>query len=208
MLGKGGYVRCKGIDIVFSCFSKGQYRLSDNDVIGIGSERCCYSIKEKSLCVKVAHGKGERYKSQNKKEYEYYQLLESRGVDFSRLPRCYGWLWTNKGKGLVFEMVVDEDGSLSLTLEEYINRYGWSDTVANELQNLRSYLLKNCIIVCDLKERNVICQKKNNGDFVFKLIDGVGSRDAVPLANYVKFFARRKILRHWSRFEKRISGFK
>lgn len=177
--------------------------LAQEDLIASGSERDCYLLPGyKSLCVKIQHGREGKF-GQNREEYKYYKRLVRRGIDWSRVARCYGWVETNLGKGLVFELVYDSDGTPSIKFQDYIERNGVNDEIKLELKKLKNYLLLNNIVVCDLKKSNILCQNVVGRPFL-KLVDGVGNRDYIKLANWFSYWAKKKIERHWVRFEKKL----
>lgn len=179
--------------------------LSASDFIASGSERDCYVLSEnEDFCVKVSHHR-DRNKRQNYNDYKYYCRLSKKLEDWSRVAICYGWVSTNKGEGLVFDLVKDFDGSPSVTLDKYIGKYGLSEEVKKELKELRNYLILNNIIVCDLRDRNIACQVGHNG-LCLKLIDGVGNRDYFKICDWWGFLGRRKIERHWRKLERHIGN--
>lgn len=181
--------------------------LKEDDAFASGSERICYilAIHEKIYCIKITY-RGNRKNKQNEKEYSYYSFLKNSGVDTSRLLNCHGWLNTNKGKGLLFDLVVDFCGGVASTLESYLDRYGIDKKLENELILLKNYIIKNNIIVCDLKEKNILVQWVSKEEFTLRVIDGVGNKDLFKIASYWKFIGRKKIIRHWDRFYKRIEN--
>src|SRR5690554_6890407 len=124
-------------------FSEKCFFLKSEDFFSSGSERDCYRLPGyQSLCVKIQHGREGKFR-QNVQEYKYYKRLVKRGIDWSRITRCYGWVNTNLGKGLVFELVCDSNGEPSVTLKQYIQQNGFSDEVNHELKSLKEYLLEN-----------------------------------------------------------------
>lgn len=176
--------------------------LRSSDLIASGSERDCYFFpKNEDLCVKVTHAR-DRDKSQSQSDYKYYARLSKKLIDWSRVARCHGWVVTNKGDGLVFDLVKDVDGTPSMMLDKYLKLHGTNDEVMKELKELRQYLIINNIMVCDLRDRNIACQAGRDG-LCLKLIDGVGNRDFIKLCDWWGFLGKRKINRHWKKLEKR-----
>lgn len=185
-------------------FSEEMFFLKSEDFFSSGSERDCYALPGyESLCVKIQHGREGKF-GQNIQEYKYYKRLARRGIDWSRIARCYGWVETNLGRGLVFEFVCDSDGTPSIRLQEYMERHGLDRRIKVELKYLKEYLLINSIVMCDLKTTNLLCQNVNESPFV-KIIDGVGDRDYIKLSNCFPYWGRKKIERHWERFEARLN---
>lgn len=185
-------------------FSEETFFLKDEDLFSSGSERDCYPLPgHASLCVKIQHGRESKF-GQNIQEYKYYKKLEERGIDWSRIARCQGWVETNLGKGLVFDFVCDPDGAPSIRFQEYMERYGLDRRIKVELESLKEYLLANNVVMCDLKTTNLLCQNVNGNPFI-KIIDGVGNRDYIKFSNWFPFWGKKKIERHWGRFEVRLN---
>lgn len=188
-----------------SYFSKSFLRLESCGLIASGSERECYILPGyENLCVKVSHSR-DRYKNQNNNDYKYYALLSKKKVNWGRLAKCHGWIATDRGCGLVFDLIKDADESPSIMLDQYLKVHGLNDEVVRELGELREYLLLNNIIVCDLRDRNIACQMRRDG-MTLKLIDGVGNRDFIKFCDWSRFLGRQKINRHWKKFEKHVEA--
>ena len=80
-------------------------------VVGVGRHRACYiHPADTSKCIKVVHNPGEHAFQEIKRELAYYKHLESYLKDWSGLPRFYGEVETNLGRGFVYDRIVDFDG--------------------------------------------------------------------------------------------------
>src|SRR3546814_19909871 len=85
------------------------------EVIGTGNDRECWRHPlNRSLCVKVA--KPEQERTQNEIDYHYGRHLARHSVAGRYLPRVHGWVETNRGRGLVVDLVQQPDGPPSPTL--------------------------------------------------------------------------------------------
>lgn len=52
-----------------------------------------------------------------------------------------------------------------------------------------------------IKSKNILYQQQDNpNQNTLWLVDGVGNANFMPLANYVRYLGRKKILRRWRRF--------
>ena len=180
--------------------------LDSSLLIGTGSNRACYRHPDdENKCIKVTlQGKLPR-RHQNPREFKYYRLLEKRGIDWEQIARCYGWVETNLGMGLVFRRVIAHDGSSLPNLQQACEQ-GWveRDHLFNELQSLKNWLMKHAIIVSDLKLENMIYVPHNEPGRRIVLVDGVNNRNAIKLANYLFPLARSKMRRVWDRFSRRL----
>lgn len=177
-------------------------KLTSDLFIAKGTERNCYiHPNESKLCVKVSHS---HVKKQHNQELSYINfLLKKNKLPCDFFPNFYGTIETNQGEGLVFERIYNEDGSTIENLKLFIKHNGFSEQLENALIYLKSALLKQNIIVRDLRMINVLVKKIDN-EIKLIIVDGIGNSDFIPLANYVDWYSQKKIQRHWARFEKNI----
>lgn len=177
--------------------------------IGAGNERICYAHPDNpNLCIKVYHSMDEILKhtkvvrQQNEMEHYYFDKLAQRHVPFLYIPKCHGWVETTLGKGLVFDRVIDEDGSPSQPLTQLLAQGVVSQQEAKQfLEQIQQYLLKYAIAVCDVSPGHILMQKQD-GQWVPKVIDGIGSRYndwKLYLLTYVHVMARRKTRVLWQK---------
>ena len=121
------------------------------------------------------------------------------------LPKFYGYIETNRGKGAVFELIRDHQGEISKTLEQYFStdngtRLNYQD-LSQALLSLRKYLLQWKIVTMSLKPYNIVYKKINESEGILVVIDNIGNSDFIPICNFVDWMAIRKINRKWQRFE-------
>lgn len=179
--------------------------LENHLLVGRGTERLCYRHPHNSeLCVKVTHNH-KNDKQQNVKDYHYYRKLEKRGIDWSHLPRCHGWVETSLGLGLVFDLLQDTEGKplQSITHIMADQRIDYSD-LEEPLEQLKNYLKNNIIFTSDLRENNIVCLIKNGKPSHLYIIDGLGDRDFIKLAAVLPPLGKAKVDRQWRRFMKRM----
>lgn len=175
--------------------------LNAGDIVGKGSERCCYVHPGNAdRCIKVAY-RASRNDKQNRNEIKYLKRLQRNRIDWSHIPRCHGWVETSVGVGLVYDYFHTEDGLPMPGIGRLVTqgRITRSDLAA-PLEQLRQYLLSNRIVVRDLKPSNVVCDADAGDSLRLYLIDGIGNGDFVKVADYIPIYARTKIERHWRRF--------
>jgi hypothetical protein len=180
--------------------------LDKSSLVGKGLHRECYKHPEnENLCIKVTvHGNN----IESLREIKYYKHLEKRDVPLDMIPRYYGEIETNLGKRSVFDLVMDYNDTVSKTLVYYFSSDDKTDEHYNGLSEslyfLKDYLLRHQIITLTLNPKNIACQKINVRNFRLFIIDNIGNSDFIPICNYSKYFAQKKILRKWNRFEKNI----
>jgi hypothetical protein len=177
--------------------------LDKSSFVGKGLHRECYRHPEnKNLCIKVVVS-GNADESQREKRY--CRHLEKRGISWDMIPKFYGDIETNLGLGSVFDLVLDHDGEVSKTLEYYLSSNKKTeehyDGLSNSLFLLKDYLLQQQIITMTLKPKNISCKKMKSGSFRLFVIDNIGNSDFIQICSYSKYFAKKKMLRKWKRFE-------
>ncbi|EGA70892.1 hypothetical protein VISI1226_16673 [Vibrio sinaloensis DSM 21326] len=175
--------------------------LDDKLLLGQGNERECYvHPDDQALCIKV-YKPDMIVRSQNSIEYFYLKYLELKKVPFTHIPKCYRWIDTNKGKGLLIERILDGDGTPSLSMIEAIQKELVTKEVAKQLLvQLGDYLIKHRICISDINVDQVLLKNVNN-QWVPMIIDGIGSRyfytPKLPLIMLFPSFALRKTKTNW-----------
>lgn len=177
-------------------------QLSNKYLIGEGSKRKCYQHPEiPELCVKVAIKPTIKRRDQNRGEMIYYELLEKRGVSWDRVAKCYGWIQTNLGQGLVFELIRDKQNRPLPNLEQQLKANNVDkEEVSRELKSLKQWIIRSAVIVHDLSLANIVYNPDRPEGKRLILVDGVINRNLVKLASYIAFLARNKMERSWKRF--------
>lgn len=154
-----------------------------------------------SKCVKVVVLRGEE---ETRREQAYYRFLQRRNIDWNSLPQFYGNEDTNMGPGAVFDLIRDDDGQVSKTLEFYLDNLSSTpepvESISQALLSLKWDLLEQNIITMTLKPKNMVVQRRNDGMRCL-IIDNIGNSDIVPISSYVRFFGRKKIERKWGKFK-------
>ncbi len=180
--------------------------------IGSGSERSVYvHPDDPNKLVKVIHP--NRKNLQTKRETNAYKRLLKRLPNteeaWRHLPRFYGMQDTNLGKGQVVETIRDFDGEISKTFQLYLEQNG-TECYRTELEQLKSYLLKYCIIFNhDISSPvNLVLQRIDESQQVLVIIDALGDHTAIKILNAIPSLARQKIIRRWDRFENSLLKFK
>ena len=177
--------------------------LESSSLIGRGLRRECYiHPKDGNKCIKVVIAGDDK---ETIREQSYYLLLEKRNISWKMLPKFYGNIETNRGKGAVFDLIRDYQGEISKTLEQYFStdnetRLNYQD-LSQALLALRKYLLQWKIVTISLKPQNIVYKKLNESEGILVVIDNIGNSDFIPICNFVDWMAIRKINRKWQRFE-------
>lgn len=185
--------------------------LNDSHYIGEGNYRICFAHPtDKNKVIKVPkHAKlhykdqnsRERHRDQNRIEYSFMKHFHG---DASRLVRCYGWVRTNKGKGLMFDRVKNYDGSPSETLESAVqnNRLPLKQQKAL-IKELQQYVFDNRVLISDAGMSNLMVQYTAPNEPHLVFIDGLGSKKyGLRFLMRQKFWSlgRRKSYKAWKGF--------
>jgi hypothetical protein len=172
--------------------------------IGAGQERICYRHPvDPGKVVKIQ--KSEVVK-QTRREIKFYQRLQRRNMaNFSHLPRFYGQVETNLGRGFVVDLVSDYDGTVSRSLYWYFKRGYPIEEFMPYLEEFRRYLIENMIVFSvDMGRFNVLFNRISNSEARLVVIDGLGNHSAINWPDSIPCFARNKIRRRWERFISRL----
>ena len=176
--------------------------LEPRHLIGKGLHRECYAHPcDEGKCVKIAYA---GHHAETLREQRYYRLLDERAASWNNLSRYYGETHTNLGRGTVFQLIRDEDGAVSKTLQQYLTLpTGGGGIIINELihavQELCDYMFDQRIITMTLKAKN-ICYQRRAPRPRLVLVDSLGNSDFIPLCSHVGYLAHIKIRRRWRRF--------
>ena len=177
--------------------------LDESAPVAIGEHRKIFEHpKDKNLCIKVIWLGGLE---ETQREEKHYRLLEKRNISWTLLARFYGFVETNLGQGAIFDLIRDYDGGLSRSLAYYLASNTLDEahqlSLVNAFVPLKEYLCRYRVITMMLKSQNIVFRKVSEVEGDLVLIDSVGNSDLLPICDYSAFFARRKILRKWRRFE-------
>jgi len=184
--------------------------IDNHNFVGKGSHREVYRHPEnQNLCIKIIVD-GSSHSRPNRREISYHRHLERRGIAWDMIPKYHGDITTNLGIGSVFDLVSDHDGAVSKTLGYYLSSNDVTeahyDGLSRSLFLLKDYLLRYRIITKTLEHRNIVCQRNKSGIFRLSVIDSVVNLDFIPICNYIRFLAEKKIHRRWKRFERNLLG--
>ncbi|MDR0677044.1 MAG: PhoP regulatory network YrbL family protein [Elusimicrobiota bacterium] len=145
-----------------------------------------------------------KFFGENRREEKYYKILNKKNAEiFNYIPKLYGWIDTNLGKGLLFEYI---DNAISL--KDYIEKFGIDDFIVTEFKNFFKIILKNNVQVRDQNIYNYLVQNIDSdtneivrgGGYKLKLIDGLGIHHLIPIYNYNKNWGRKGIIKRLNIF--------
>lgn len=188
--------------------------LDKNDLLSKGSERACYTHpSDDNKLIKIIYTKNIGY-NQNDLEYKYYNYLKKSKVSFNNISKCFGWVETNIGRGLLFQKIKNYDNSISKEFRYYIKNNIFLDEEEKELLcELKYYLKKNKILFIDATTINVLCQETSKGVYKLIIIDGlggkrVGIKSNLYLIPILSSYTAYKIKKQWKIFIRNIENVK
>ncbi|MEV9499877.1 YrbL family protein [Aliarcobacter butzleri] len=157
--------------------------LIDNLFIKKGTGRVVYLHPyDNSKIIKISIEK-KLYRDQNIIENIYYSYLFKRNIPMNNIAKCYGYVNTNLGKGLVFDKVCDYTGVISKTYSQAITNQNISKDILLKLFNdLKQYISLNDILFIDTAFGNIMCCEYEKGKYKLIIIDGLGG------SNILRFF--------------------
>ena len=86
--------------------------------IGKGKERTCYlHPHDPRKLIKIS---GTETNIQTRREVSFYKTLTKRNIDYTNMPRYYGKVETNFGKGFIVDLITDYDGKISKSMLWYL----------------------------------------------------------------------------------------
>ncbi len=176
--------------------------LNDSLKIGSGSERDCYRHpSESKLCIKIKHINRPHKMPQNEADFDYYGFLEKKNISWSNLARCYGWVETNMGPGLVFDLVTDSQGEPCKSLQSLVDSGIPLSKFKRQIELLYGYLLDNNVIPAELQLDNILYKPDLGGECCLVIVDGLGNRNFFSWAvNSISLLAKLRIRKKYRRF--------
>ena len=175
-------------------------KLTENCLIGVGSERKCYLHPEnEKKCVKVTYKFGRRTKVRCEREIKYSFKYSMLPQHFKSIPRYFGKVDTNLGEGHVFELVLDFDGQISTKLSDFIQMNQPGDSLTKKICELYRTFLESRVLVSDFHPGNLVLQKSSADDYQLVMIDGFGNSDFIKICDYSRFFLKKKLVRKFKR---------
>jgi hypothetical protein len=207
-----------------SVFQSDPIVLGSSKPFATGDHRLCFKHpSDGSLCVKVnRQGKAQALKANaplykkfrsvdsfddNKIEYRAFQqpAIRRNTPDIWRhIPRCYGWVETDIGPGLVTDFFGgDDQDAAAMTLEYYLQEFGKTPHLSLALEEFAKFLRRYLLLTKNLMPHNLLVLNSDSdntsADLRLVLVDGFGLSTIFPLAKYVPLLAKRHVEKrlHW-----------
>ena len=172
------------------------------DLISHGRTRACYFHPiNNNLCVKVALKK--KYEKLLHKEVNNNALFQKTIRLY--VTRYYKLVQTNKGLGLVTDLMYDEDNRLSPRLMDWLNQgKTFTKDILWQFTDFFGRLLKHRLWFYDFNDENFILRTRKYRTYVCfvdtKSLNRNNSWSTLKLEYILPFLARRRMLRRIRRF--------
>lgn len=200
--------------------------LAASQPFAAGDHRLCYRHPhDENLCIKVnRQGKAQMLKAgapfykrfrsvdsfdDNQIEYRAFQqsaILRNTPEIWRHIPRCYGWVETDIGCGLVTDYYPSDNLNVpATTLEEYLKEFSVTPQLLSALKEFSAYLRRYLLLTKNLMPHNLLVLQESGGVLRLILIDGFGLSTMFPVAKYVSAAARRHVEKRLDWLDYRIA---
>ncbi|MFA7386690.1 MAG: YrbL family protein [Thiohalobacteraceae bacterium] len=145
----------------------------------------------------------------NLEEQRVMSALSRRFGDavFCNVSRCYGFVATDLGEGLVSELIRDGDGGISHSLKKYIWDEGYTPDCRKAVDRLSERWRTLGIPSRDLILHNLVVQRRADGGIErIVAIDGLGDQGMVPVSWQPAWMRRYKAGRKIENMHERIAS--
>ena len=175
-------------------------RLTEDLLLGAGGHQAAYIHPEDpSKCVKIAFDPND---GDVKKELRYRRICADKLSRSKLVTKFYGSVDTDKGSALVFERVLDFDGSRSLDLKDYLSAARSTEEIDRAralLLDFRRDFLDEGIAIVDTDITNFMVQRLSPTESQMRIVDNIGTPVLIPLVYWSEMIARRKARRVWNK---------
>ncbi|NNK94328.1 MAG: hypothetical protein HKP41_08260 [Desulfobacterales bacterium] len=190
---------------VFSTLSE-EIQLNESFIIGKGGVKTVYQHPNyQSRCIKIAYNFSK--KRPVRREILYLIFYYHYHKPFTHLSAFHGMCKTNFGKGAVFDLIRNYDGSLSKMLSDHIidpNLPQLSPAqIVLLLDELYDHLIEHSIIACDPAANNLAVQFSEPECAKLVIVDGIGNPHFVKIADFSKKYAAKTIHKKWQKYVER-----
>lgn len=145
--------------------------LASDSYFAKGGHRACFEVPgEPNLCVKVELTNDPATRERVEEELRGHRKLLAQGVSCPVVSLFRGEVETNLGPGYLFDLVRNEDQSISPTLRNCGKDLG-PECVSELVRNFYHEVVSRKLIVGDIHPKNLVV--KDRSELV--LIDGVGA---------------------------------
>ena len=176
--------------------------LTDDLFLGEGNHKIVYAHPiDKNLCIKLLRTPDD---PDFAKEMRYRKILGKHADSMTLLTKFFGEVDTSKGKGYLFERVIDCDGKSSPTmlnvLDEAVADKKLLPDVEKILLDFKRVYFDEKFLLAGVDPDNYLVQKISPTERRVRIIDNIGTASFIPLPYYIDYFAVKRLKKYWRRF--------
>ena len=176
--------------------------LTDDLLLGRGNHKEVFiHPADKNLCVKLLFTTPDE---DFDREMRYRHALGKRVDTMTLLTRYFGEVDTDRGRGYVFERVLDFDGVDSKTVLDHLNNPSSVDDLLDILLNFKRQFISEKFAAAGMDPDNFLVQRTSPTARLVRIIDNIGTSARVPLLYYSDFLMARRAKKYWRRFVREI----
>lgn len=176
--------------------------LTDDLFLGKGNHKEVYiHPADKNLCVKILYVEPDE---DFEREMRYRRALGKRADSMTLLTKYFGEVDTNKGRGYIFENVIDFDGSQSRTLLDWLTAPDSIGSLVKGLLDFKRDFIGQKFAAAGMDPDNFLVQRTSPSARRIRIIDNIGTSARVPLLYYSDFLMARRAKKYWKRFVREI----
>ena len=176
--------------------------LTDDLFLGRGNHKEVYiDPADNHLCVKLLFAEPDE---DFDREMRYRRALGDRVDSMSLLTKYYGAVDTNRGRGYIFERVLDFDGAESRTLLSYLENPDDTDDLLDILLGFKKQFLNENFVAAGMDPDNFLVQRTSPSTRTVRIIDNIGTSAKFPLLYHSNFLMARRARKYWRRFIREI----
>ena len=176
--------------------------LDEKNLIGIGCHKKCYHHPSNAQqCVEVIYNQEGLKDIQREMRYRSYMAAHP-NFDYSMLPHYFGEIATNLGKGYVYELIAQPDGTPCPTFRDYFQNLqllkNEEELLVKLMRQLKEDMLHNEIITMNITEENIAVQTTPEGKKI-RLLSDLGSSFFLPTDYWFRSVRLKRVQRHWEK---------
>ena len=182
-------------------------QLTAESFIGQGCHKKVYAVPgEPDKCIKIIYNADGQKDIDRELKYRDYRRAHNMSMDL--IPKYYGTVDTNFGRGYLYERIVDADGQPSVSLRDCVRCTSilcrHLDSITLKLLKLRQRILEDELVTMGITDENILFRKNNSDEYRTYLISDLGTADFIPITK-LHYFAVKKIRRKWQRLVEELN---
>ena len=177
--------------------------LTNAKLIGKGTHKKCFvHPQDPSRCVKVAYN--DLGKRDLNREVFYLKTRYRRKHVATILPRFYGEVQTNFGRGYMVDYLQNADGTPCLSLKDWLENPHANPQldplIDQAMQTLKRKIREEQVLCLAIYPENILFLKNNEGNYQPFLVNDLGNAAQIPLAYWIERVRLHSIDKRWQEF--------